>query len=113
MAEEVPDTPDLSQHQAWINNPNGGSVFVEQREAIKDHDPKCHSLQHAWHPRIGGVTCVSDLAPDCDGGCGLMFFWEGAVEKFEDCENSGHWYCGCCAAKATHCPCTNPQKENR
>jgi hypothetical protein len=43
--------------------------------------------------------------------CRITFFWEGLRAAFEDCPNSWHWYCVCCLAKATACPCKPGEVE--
>lgn len=90
----------------WLDNPDGGGTYIGQRDKIRAHDQTCPGLAHAWLPSKGGATCLGDLAPECDGGCGITFFWEGVVSEFEDCPESNHWYCPCCLAKVTACGCT-------
>lgn len=87
----------------WLEDPDGGGRFVRQRDAILAHGLECPGLKHAWLPRKGGVTCLTDIA-DCHG-CGVTLFWEGVAEyETEACEFSEHAYCACCVTK--DCGCT-------
>lgn len=90
--------------QRWLDDPDGGLRYTGQGQAIRAHDQSCVSLGEAWLPRKGGVSCPSDLT-ECEGGCGVTFFWEGMHPVFEACPFSEHWYCACCATKATVCSC--------
>lgn len=88
----------------WLNNPDGGGRFPGQRDAVLAHDQTCASLQEIWTPRKGGVTALGDIQ-DCDGDCNVTFYIEGMHAAFDDCPYSWHYYCACCRAKATRCPC--------
>jgi hypothetical protein len=87
----------------WLDDPDGGGYFAGTRNQIRDHDQGCTSLTHAWLPRRGGYSCLSD-SMTCDG-CGVAFFWEGLDVAFEDCPQSNHWLCACCLTGATTCGC--------
>ena len=87
----------------WVSDPLGGGVFTRQRDLILAHPPSCPSLLHAWQPRKGGVTCVSDLM-DCHS-CSVTFFWDGITTLFEDCPDSWWYFCRCRADRALACPC--------
>lgn len=47
------------------------------------HDRTCTSLEYFWLPRLGGVSCPSDL--DTCGSCGTTFFNEGIYDGRCDC----------------------------
>ncbi|MER6488772.1 hypothetical protein ABT264_35150 [Streptomyces virginiae] len=87
----------------WLDDPDGGGSWTDIRDEIRDHDQTCDSLNHAWLPRRGGVSCLSDWM-SCDR-CGVTFGWDGLNTVFEDCPESRHWLCNCCTAKATTCGC--------
>jgi hypothetical protein len=90
---------------AWLDNPDGGGRFTNQRDAIRSHNQTCPGLNHAWLPHKGGVSCPGDFM-SCSG-CDIEFFWEGLIAAFDDCPESNHWYCACCLAKTTTCGCTS------
>jgi hypothetical protein len=89
--------------QKWLDDPDGGGCFSYQRDAIRAHEPSCEGLADVWLPRKGGYSSLGDLM-ECDG-CRITFFWDGLRVAFEDCPESNHWYCPCCLAKTTTCPC--------
>lgn len=91
-------TPYLVQ---WLADPDGGGRFSRQRDLIAGHPASCTSLIQAWLPRRDGVSCPSDLM-ECDN-CGITFFWEGLRTVFEDCPESHHWLCECCAPATCSC----------
>jgi hypothetical protein len=95
----------LTDHgRRWTQDPNGGGRFPGLRDAVLAHDQTCTSLNEIWTPHKGGVTGFGDTR-DCDGDCNVTFYVEGTITAFEDCPNSWHYYCACCLAKATKCPC--------
>lgn len=96
--------------QRWTENPDGGGRFTGQRDAVRAHDQTCASLAEIWTPRKGGVTCLTDIQ-DCDGDCNTTFFVEGVLSAFEDCPNVWHYFCACCLAKATACPCSADETD--
>lgn len=100
--------------ETWTKNPDGGGMFTGQRDLILAHDQECPSLRYAWLPRRGGVTCLSDFM-GCES-CDISFCWEGITGLFDDCPDSFWYFCHCCAAKVTQCPCggtcvKNPNAE--
>lgn len=109
--QDTPPTPQgLSNYgRSWLTDPDGGGRFTGQRDAVLAHDQTCPSLADIWVPRKGGVSCPSDLM-ECET-CRITFFWEGLRVAFEDCPYSNHWYCVCCLAKATACPCKPGEAE--
>lgn len=88
--------------QRWLADPDGGGRFTSQRDRITTHRQDCDSLTHAWLPRKGGVSCISDSAT-CQG-CGIDFFWEGLYAPERDCAYTNHFYCKCCLTE--ECDCT-------
>lgn len=94
----------LSTIKGWAANPDGGGHNPGLMKEILAHDPACTSLRDIWMPRRTGKSCPSDLTT-CHGPCGLTFYNEGLGMKFEDCPESWHYYCTCCAAKVSTCGC--------
>lgn len=87
----------------WLDSHDGGSIFTTARDLIRAHPEDCPSLDHAWLPRKGGFSCITDSYP-CDG-CGVTFFWEGLNVVHEACPYTNHWVCTCCIPVFA-CGCT-------
>ena len=102
--EQEAQTRAIQRAHAWAADPDGGGRFTGDRDAVLAHDPECRSLAEIWKPRKGGRTCLGDTH-ECSGGCETTFYVEGLTSAFPDCPKSWHYYCACCLAKATACPC--------
>ncbi len=81
--------------QKWVTDPRGGEHFTEQRDAILAHDPDCRSLNDAWLPRRGGVSC--DLWGCGDSECDVTFHIEGIrwLEENDVKEYEEIYFCEC------------------
>lgn len=82
--------------QRWLELPEGGDHFTNQRDLIRIHNWGCDSLEHVWLPRRNGRSCPSDL-DQCDD-CRLTFFNEGLGLYDTDTD----WdvaLCQCCAKR--------------
>lgn len=99
----------VSVHR-WLDDPEGGGRFSHQRDGIRVHDSTCWGLEYAWLPRKGGYSDSGGIY-DCDGGCNVMFHIEGVRLCFEECEEDMHYYCACCRAKMSECPCETKLPE--
>jgi hypothetical protein len=86
----------------WLDDPKGGGVFTRQRDGIRSHNPECTSLERVWLPRLGGVSCPSDLS-ECES-CGITFFWEG-LHAADGCPYYLCNYCQCCKDAGGSCAC--------
>jgi len=87
--------------QRWLDDPEGGGCFARQSRLIREHNPDCPSLDHAWMPRRGGYSCLTD-SMECEV-CGITFFWDGLLTIHEDCPYSHHWVCRCCTLATCRC----------